>query len=97
MSVKILLHAAVGGSGGLFRTAAVLTRVQVRRIPVPPVMLRVRLLEAVVVLSCLVEELGEGCHVHGSSSRWLPLASGKPRPDLLHQPDVPVRIREGYE
>ena len=92
--MKDLLHSAVGGGGGLLRTAAVLTRAQVGRVPVPPVMLGVRLLEVVVVLRRLMEELCEGCHVPGSFSRRLPLAAGKPRLDLLDQPAVSVRILE---
>ena len=40
-NMKDLLHVTVGG-GGLLRTAAVLTRAQVRRVPVPPVVLGVR-------------------------------------------------------
>ena len=75
-----LLHVAVGGGGGLLRTAAVLTRAQVGRVPVPPVMLGVRLLVVAVVLLRLVEELGKGCHVRGSCSRRFPFAAGKPRP-----------------
>jgi len=48
--MKDLLHVAVGGGGCLLRTAAVLTRAQVRRVPVPPVVLSVRLLVVVVVM-----------------------------------------------
>jgi hypothetical protein len=61
-----LPHVIVGGVGGLRRTAAVLTRIHVRRIPVPPVMFGVRLLVLVVVLRCLSEELCKGRDVHGS-------------------------------
>src|SRR5262245_47097467 len=89
----LVLHVAIGGGGCLLRTAAVLTRAQVWRVPVPPVVLAVRLLVVVVVLRRLVEELGKGCDVHGSSRR-LPLASGKPRLYFLEQPTVPVRILE---
>ena len=95
--MKDLLHVAVGGGGGLLRTAAVLTRAQVGRVPVPPVVLGVRLLVVVVVLRRLAEELCKGCDVRGSCSRQLPLAAGKPRPDLLEQPAVPVRILERGE
>jgi hypothetical protein len=95
--MKLFLHATVGCGGGLLRTAAVLPRAQVGRVPVPPVMLDVRILEAAVVFRRLVEEVGEGCHVRGSSSRRFPLAAGKPRPDLLDQPGVPVRILERGE
>src|SRR5678816_2971050 len=47
-----------------------------------------RLLVMIVVLRRLVKEFGQSCGV-GSS---LPLASGKPRRDLLDQPTVPVGI-----
>src|SRR4029453_3130713 len=93
-NMKGLLHVAVGGGCCLLRTAAVLTRAQVGRVPVPPVVLGVRLLVSVVVLRRLAEELCKGCDVHGSSSRQLPLASGKPSRDLLEQPTVPVRFLE---
>ena len=88
------LHVAVGGGCRLLRTAAVLTRAQVGRVPVPPVVLGVRLLVAVVVLRRLAEELCKGRHVHGCCSRRLPFATGKPRLDLLEQPTVRVRILE---
>ena len=93
-NVKDLLHIAVGGGGGLLRIAAVLTRAQIGRVPVPPVMLGVRLLEVAVVLRRLAEEPCQGCNVHGLWSRQVPLAAGKPRLDLLEQPAVPVRILE---
>lgn len=50
-----LLHVAVGGGGRLLWTAAVLACIQVRRVPVPPVVLGVRLLEVAVVLLRLLE------------------------------------------
>src|SRR5262245_15354325 len=53
---KELLHVSGGGGGGLLRTAAVLTGAQVGRVPVPPVMLGVRLLEVAVALLRLAEE-----------------------------------------
>src|SRR5271154_1957917 len=87
-----LLHVAVGGGGCLPRTAAVLTRTQVGRVPVPPVVLGVRLLVVVVVLRRLAEKLGQGCDIHGWCARQLPFAAGSPRRDLLEQPAVPVRI-----
>src|SRR5215207_698125 len=93
-NLKDLLHVAVGGGGGLLRTAAVLTRAQVGRVPVPPVVLGVRPLVVAVVLFRLVEELCKGCDVHGSCSRHHPLAAGKPRLDLLKQPAVPIRVLE---
>jgi hypothetical protein len=60
-----LLHAMVGG-GGLRRTAAVLTRTHIWRVPVPPVMFGVRLFVMVVVLRGFAEELCKGRDVHGS-------------------------------
>src|SRR5262249_50800894 len=96
-NLEDLLHAAVGGGGGLLRTVAVLTRAQVGRVPVPPVVLVMRLLVATVALLRLVEELCKGRHVHGPRLRQLPLAAGKPRLDLLEQPSVPVRVFERGE
>src|SRR5512132_1102086 len=93
-NVKDLLHVAIGGGCCLLWIAAALTRAQIGRVPVPPVMLGVRLLEAVVVLCRLVEEPCQGCNIHGLWSRQVPLAAGKPRLDLLEQPAVPVRILE---
>src|SRR5580700_6490194 len=90
--MKGLLHVAVGGGGCLPRAAAVLTRAQVGCVPVPPVVLGVRLLVVVVVLRRLAEKLGQGCDVHGWSARRFPFAPGGPRRDLLDQPAVPVRI-----
>jgi hypothetical protein len=52
-----LLHVAIGSGGGLLRTATVLTRVQVRRVPIPPVMFGVRLLVLTVVFLRIAEEL----------------------------------------
>src|SRR5437868_5583920 len=91
--MKDLLHITVGCCC-LLRTASVLTRAQVGRVPVPPVVLGVRLLVVVVLLCCLAQQLWQGCEVHGSCSRQLPLTTGKPRLDLLEQPSVPVRILE---
>src|SRR5215207_3754009 len=96
-NLKGLLHAAVGGGGGLLRAAPLLTRAQVGRVPVPPVMLGVRLLEAVVALRRLAEEFRERRDVRGSCPRRLPLAAGEPRRDLLEQPAVPVRVLERGE
>ena len=48
-----LVHVAVGGGGGLLRNAAALTRAQIGRVPVPPVVLGVRLL----IVSDLEEKL----------------------------------------
>src|SRR5262249_17384742 len=93
-NMKDLLHVVVGGGGGLIRTAAVLTRAQVGRVPVPPLMLGVRLLVVAVALLRLAEEICKGCDVYGSCSRQLPLAARKSRLDLLEQPAVSVRILE---
>src|ERR1044071_1009320 len=93
-NLKDLVHVAVGCCCCLLRTAAVLTRAHVGRVPVPPVVLCVRLLVVAVVLFRLVEEFCKGCDIHSSCSRQLPLATGKPRLDLLKQPAVPVWIFE---
>src|SRR5262249_18259967 len=95
--LKDRLHVAVGSCGCLLRTAAVLTRAQVGRVPVPPVVRSVRLLIVVVVLRCFAEELCEGCDVDGSCSRRLTHAAWKPRLNLLEQPAVPIRILERGE
>ena len=81
--MKDLLHVAVGGGGGFRRAAAILTRTQIWRVPVPPVMFRVRLLVVVVVFRRFVEELRKGRDIHGPCSLQLPFASGKSRGDLL--------------
>jgi len=85
-----LVHVAIGGGAGLFRTVPVLARVQIRRIPIPPIMLGVRYLVLVVMQSCFVEEFRKGGDVHGLS--FLPLAAGEPLLDFLHLPAVPIRI-----
>src|SRR5947207_8841659 len=90
--MKDLLHVTIGGGNCFLRAAAVLTRAQVRRVPIPPVMLAVRLFVLAVVLLRVVEELGKRCNVHGLCSRRLPFAAGKSRRDLLEQPAVPVWI-----
>jgi hypothetical protein len=92
--VKDLLHVAIGGGCCLLWIVAALTRAQIGRVPVPPLMLDVRLLEAAVALCRLTEEPCQGCNVHGLWSRQVPLAAGKPRLDLLEQPAIPVRILE---
>ena len=61
--MKDVLHVAVGISGGFLRNAAALTRAQVGRVPVPPVMLGVSLLETVVVLRRLPKEISEACNI----------------------------------
>src|SRR5262249_12799885 len=92
--MKDLLHIAVSGGGGLLRTAAVLTRAQIGRVPIPPVVLGVGLLVVVVVLRRLAEEFRQGGDVHGPCSRQLPFAAGQPRPNLLEQPAILVWIFE---
>ena len=54
-SISELLNIESCGGGGFLRTAAVLTSIQVGRVPVPPVMLGVRLLVAAVVLLRLMQ------------------------------------------
>ena len=81
--MKDLLHVAVGGGDCLLWTAAALTRTQIWRVPVPPVMFGVRLLIVAVMLFRLAEELCQGGNIHGWSSRRLPFAAGKPLLDLL--------------
>src|SRR4029077_13969677 len=61
-----LLHVAVGGGRSFLRTAAVLTRAQVRRVPFPPVMLGVRLLILAVVLLRLVKKRCKSFYVRDS-------------------------------
>src|SRR6478736_10158759 len=51
-----LLHEAVGGGSSFFRTFAVETRAQVRRVPVPPIMFFVRLLVVAVMLLRFAEQ-----------------------------------------
>ena len=89
-----LRHVAIGGGYGFLWTAAVLTRAQVGRIPVPPVMLGVRLLVLAVVLLRLMQEFCKSANVCGRCLRRLPLAARKPGCDLLEQPTVPVWILE---
>ena len=81
--MKDLLHVAVGGGYCIRRTAAILTRTQIWRVPVPPVMFGMRFLVVAVVLLRLVKELCKGCDIHGSCSRQLPFAAGKSLRDLL--------------
>jgi hypothetical protein len=62
-NMQNLLHVTVSGGGCLFWTAAILTRTQIRRVPVPPVMLGVSLLVFVVVLCRLAEKVCKDCNV----------------------------------
>ena len=50
------IHVTVGCGDCLLRTAAILTRVKIRCVPVPPLMLGVRLLVVIVVLGRFVKE-----------------------------------------
>src|SRR5437016_6070918 len=90
--MKHFVHVAVGGGDCLRRIAAILTGIQIWRVPVPPVMFGVRLLVVVVVLRRFAEELRKGRDVNGSCSLLLPFAAGKARRDLLEQPAVPVWV-----
>src|SRR6185295_4489758 len=78
-----LRHIAFGGRGGLLGRAPALASVHIRRVPIPPVMLGMRLLVLAVMLLRLVEEIGQSCDVRGLCSRQLPFASGKSCRDLL--------------
>src|SRR5437764_9982901 len=91
-NMKDLLHVAVGGGDCLRRTAAALTRTQIWRVPVPPVMFGVRLLVFAVPLLRLVEEFCKHSDIDRAGSCGFPFASGKSRGDLLEQPAVPVWI-----
>ena len=66
------LHVAVCGGAGLLRTAAVLTRAQIGRVPVPPVVLGVRLLIEVMMLPCLAEEPARVMRLRASVAAALP-------------------------
>src|ERR1043166_1160418 len=89
-----LVHVVVGGVDCRLRAAAILTRTQIWRVPVPPVMFRVRLLIVVVVLRGFAKEFCKGRDVRGVCSPQLPFAAGESRRDLLEQPAIPVRILE---
>src|SRR5471030_2761553 len=52
--MKDVFHVMTGGLGGLFRRGPVFARVDIRGIPVPPVVSGVGLLVLVVALGCLV-------------------------------------------
>ena len=85
-----LVHVAIGGGGGFLGRAAVLTRAQIGRVPIPPIMLGVRYFVLMVVQSCFMEKLRKGGNVHGLS--FLPFAAREPLLDFLHLPAVPIRI-----
>ena len=86
-----LRHVAVGGRRGLVRGASALAGVQVRRVPVPPVVRRGDRLERAVAFGRFVQEPCERGDVHHSSPR-----PGAAR-DLLQQPAVAVGIAERCE
>src|ERR1051325_6094165 len=86
-------HVAVGRCCGFLGTAAVPPRVQIRCVPIPPVMRDVRLLVLTMVLVCLVQELCKGCDIW----RRFPLAAWKTGLDFLEQVTIPIRIFEGRE
>ena len=73
-----LFHVAVGGGGSFLRTLAVQARAQVRRVPVPPIVFAVRLLELSVMLLCFVKEFGKFSDVDLSRWRRFPFAPGDP-------------------
>ena len=54
-----LLHVAVGGGKSFLRTFAVQTRAQVGSVPVPPIVLAVRLLVVAVILLRFVKQFGK--------------------------------------
>jgi hypothetical protein len=70
-----LLHVMVGG--GLRRTAAVLTRTHVWRVPSPTSDVRVRLFVVVVVLRRFAEDLCKGREVHGSRAFYFHSRPGR--------------------
>jgi len=90
--MKELLHVAVGGCRCLIRTAPVLAGAQVGRVPISPIMFRVRLLVRPMVLLSLPKKLCKGRGVDGSCLLLLPFAAGKARRDLLEQPAVSIWI-----
>src|SRR5215475_12542190 len=76
-NVKDLFHVAIGGGCCLLWIAAALTRAQIGRIPVPPVMLGVCLLEVVVVLCRFAQEPCQGCNIHVLWSRQVHSRPGR--------------------
>ena len=81
--MKHFIHVTISGGGGCLRTVAVLTRAQVWRVPIPPVMFGVRFLVVVVVLRRFAEKFCKGRDVNGSFWFVLPVTAGKPRRDFL--------------
>src|SRR5688500_19942300 len=74
---KEFFHVPVGGGRCFIRIAAVLTSVQVRSVPVRPLVFTVRLLKVVVMFRRFAQEIGEGCDVTALCCR-LPFASWSP-------------------
>src|SRR5215472_11625898 len=88
------IHVAVRGGSCLVRTATVLTRVQIRRVPIPPVMFAVCLLILPVMFFGFTEELCQLGNIDGFRI-YFPLASSGARCHLLQEPAVPVWILKG--
>src|SRR5690242_16220495 len=59
-----LLHVPARRLGGVLRRLPVLAGAHVGGVPVPPVVRRGRLLVGIVVLGCLVQQIGKGGDVH---------------------------------
>ena len=76
------IHVAVRGGDCLVRTAAVLTRVQIRRVPIRPLMFAVCFLVLAVVFFGFTEELCKLGNIHGFGG-YFPLATRRARCDLL--------------
>src|SRR5688572_8056667 len=91
-NLKNILHVVVSAGRRCFWTAAVLTSVQIGRVPVPPVVLSVRFLEEVVTLCRLVKKFCKCFDVRGLCSRRLPLTARSAHRDFLEQPAIPLRI-----
>src|SRR3954447_22409690 len=83
-----LLHVAPGGRGGLVGVEPALASLQVRAVPVPPVVLRGDGLVGAVAERRLEQALGPRGGVRNLDAAWEPLG------DLLEVPRVAVGIRE---
>src|SRR5438034_3348355 len=90
-NVLDLRHVAPGGLGGLVPGGPALAGVQVRRVPIPPVVRRGGRLEDAVTLGGLVQQLRQSRDVPQ------PDPAGEALRDLLQQPAVAVRIGERRE
>src|SRR5215475_9852597 len=89
-NVKRFVHVAVGGRGCLFRIFAALTRIEVRRVPIPPVMFAVGFLVRAVMFFCFAKQLSNRRNV----TRPVPFTTRKARCYFLQQPAVAIRIFE---